>query len=331
MNVPMPWCPPPQDCEPCPPPFPCPPAPPGPPPWYSPPTPPWYPGANGGVSFGTDYPQNPCRGHFLWDGTALWLWDGVSWQKIGGSSGGTAQAAVAAVGATPPLNPIAGMLWWNGSTLMVWDGTAMIWKPVSAAPKGGLIGVNFYMASQAISIPSGVTQAFVQMWGGSGGSGGANNSFSAGTGGAGYLEKFLTGLVAGNTMNFTFGAAGAGGTVGGAGTAGGNSSLSSGSQSIPMMTAGGSPGTPPGTATTWPAYFAPGGAGGTATGGDINIAGTNGFSTPENTSVWNALAGSNNFSEGATGVGSAGPAGGAGPAVSGNAGTPGGLKITWYS
>lgn len=60
-----------------------PPAPPGPPPWFSPPTPPWYPGANAGVSFGTEYPNNPMRGHFLWDGAVLWLFDGVSWQRIG--------------------------------------------------------------------------------------------------------------------------------------------------------------------------------------------------------------------------------------------------------
>jgi len=98
MNQPMPWWGPPP-CEPCPPPFPVPqcapmpcppPCPPGPPPWFSPPTPPWYPGANAGVSFGTSYPQNPCRGHFLWDGQALWLFDGVSWQRVGPAAGGAA-------------------------------------------------------------------------------------------------------------------------------------------------------------------------------------------------------------------------------------------------
>jgi hypothetical protein len=73
----QPWFPDPQ-CAPCPPPFP-----PCPPPVFSPPTPPWYPGANAGVSFGTQFPPNPCRGHFLWDGSILWMWDGVAWQKIG--------------------------------------------------------------------------------------------------------------------------------------------------------------------------------------------------------------------------------------------------------
>lgn len=93
----------PPGCAPCPPPFPppCPPCPPmippGCPPWFSPPTPPWYPGANAGVSFGTTYPQNPCRGHFLWDGKTLWLFDGVSWQTIGpaGSTpGGVPEAPI---------------------------------------------------------------------------------------------------------------------------------------------------------------------------------------------------------------------------------------------
>lgn len=41
--------------------------------------PPWYPGANGGVSFGTVEPANPIRGHLWWDGTYLWLFDGRNW------------------------------------------------------------------------------------------------------------------------------------------------------------------------------------------------------------------------------------------------------------
>lgn len=41
--------------------------------------PPWYPGANGGVSFGTVEPANPMRGHLWWDGTFLWVFDGRNW------------------------------------------------------------------------------------------------------------------------------------------------------------------------------------------------------------------------------------------------------------
>jgi hypothetical protein len=89
---------------PCPPPAtscpvqPCPPVacPPCPPPWYGPPRPPWYPGASGGVSFGTTAPQFPIRGHFWWDGALLHMWDGVEWETIGptapGAGGGVPEA-----------------------------------------------------------------------------------------------------------------------------------------------------------------------------------------------------------------------------------------------
>jgi hypothetical protein len=56
------------------------------PPVFSGPTqqPPWYPGANGGVSFGATPPPNPVRGHMFWDGTVFWLFDGAAWVNIGG-------------------------------------------------------------------------------------------------------------------------------------------------------------------------------------------------------------------------------------------------------
>jgi hypothetical protein len=87
--------------------------------------PPWYPGANGGVSFGATAPANPVRGHMWWDGTSFWLFDGAAWVAIGGSgaSGG------AATGTTPPSNPFNGQQWFNGSVLYIWDGNA--WVPTS--------------------------------------------------------------------------------------------------------------------------------------------------------------------------------------------------------
>jgi hypothetical protein len=48
--------------------------------------PPWYPGANGGVSFGAVAPPNPVRGHMWWDGSTFWLFDGAAWVGVGGSS-----------------------------------------------------------------------------------------------------------------------------------------------------------------------------------------------------------------------------------------------------
>lgn len=117
-------------CDDCgPPPFPCPPSgfpPPGCPPWWSGAnSPPWYPGANAGVSFGASPPSNPVRGHFWWDGTIMWMFDGAAWEQIGGAgtSGGTPPSN------NPPANPSPGEQWFNGSTLFIWDGNA--WIPVS--------------------------------------------------------------------------------------------------------------------------------------------------------------------------------------------------------
>jgi hypothetical protein len=73
------------------------------PPVFSGPTqqPPWYPGANGGVSFGLAAPANPVRGHLWWDGTTFWLFDGAAWVSISsGASGlkGVIDGSVAAPG-----------------------------------------------------------------------------------------------------------------------------------------------------------------------------------------------------------------------------------------
>jgi hypothetical protein len=58
------------------------------PPVFSGPTqqPPWYPGANGGVSFGAVAPSNPVRGHMWWDGMTFWLFDGAAWVGVGGTA-----------------------------------------------------------------------------------------------------------------------------------------------------------------------------------------------------------------------------------------------------
>ena len=126
------WC---NDpCNPCPPggaipPFPCPPPgwpPAGCPPWWSSVnSTPWYPGANAGVSFGApgQYPPNPVRGHFFWDGQTLWMFDGAAWVGTGGAATSSTPPS-----ANPPANPSPGTQWFNGTTLYVWDGNA--WVPV---------------------------------------------------------------------------------------------------------------------------------------------------------------------------------------------------------
>jgi hypothetical protein len=97
------------------------------PPVFSGPTnqPPWYPGANGGVSFGAVAPPNPVRGHLWWNGVTFSLFDGATWVPIGGSGAGGGTAT----GSTPPASPFPGQMWFNGSVLFVWDGTA--WVPTS--------------------------------------------------------------------------------------------------------------------------------------------------------------------------------------------------------
>lgn len=112
-------------CDPdCSPSQPCPPF--GPPVFSGPAgQPPWYPGANGGVSFGASAPNNPVRGHLWWNGATFFLFDGATWVPFGGAGAGGG----AATGTTPPANPFPGQQWFNGSVLFVWDGNA--WIPTS--------------------------------------------------------------------------------------------------------------------------------------------------------------------------------------------------------
>jgi hypothetical protein len=88
--------------------------------------PPWYPGANGGVSFGATAPPNPIRGHLWWNGLTLYLFDGAAWVFVGGQGAG---GTVTPPSTAAPANPVPGQQWFNGTTLFVWDGNA--WIPVS--------------------------------------------------------------------------------------------------------------------------------------------------------------------------------------------------------
>ncbi len=184
-----------------------------------------------------------------------------------------------------------------------------------AAGSGAFVSVVNYtsIGSGAVTIPAGATRAYVQMWGATGGSGSSAGGPSGGTGAGGYLEKYLTGLTAGNTLTYTQGAFGAAG-VGSAGGNGGTTTLASGSQAISTLTCNGSNGSAASTTNSL------GTAGGTATGGDVNITGQHGG----NTAAVNLIfpGGSNFFSTGANGAPGSSP---------GNAGNSGGLLITWYT
>lgn len=120
-------------------------------------------------------------------------------------------------------------------------------QAIAALVSGSLVGFNVYTSSQTITNP-GATKAIVMMVGGTAGS----NSSGVGAAGAGALLKYLTGLSGGLTLVLTCGAAGSSSGSGGAST------LVSGTQSISTLTANGG------------VYNS---AGGTASGGDINVKG----------------------------------------------------------
>ena len=137
--------------------------PPAPGPWFAPPTSPWYPGANGGISFGNVAPINPVRGHLWWTGTVLALWDGAAWVNTanggiivppqnGSIPPGTGGVIISS---TAPGNPVAGMQWWDGSVLRVFDGVQ--WNIVgpggAAGPVPTTTRVFFLSQSTTVTIP----------------------------------------------------------------------------------------------------------------------------------------------------------------------------------
>jgi hypothetical protein len=103
--------------------------------------PPWYPGANGGVSFGAAAPPNPVRGHMWWDGTTFWLFDGAAWVSISPSAGSPAGGTHSFVQPSAPSSAVTGDVWWNGKEFYVWDGLA--WNAVGPSlPVGVTDGSN---------------------------------------------------------------------------------------------------------------------------------------------------------------------------------------------
>ena len=142
---------------------------------------------------------------------------------------------------------------------------------ISALP--GILAQRF-TSSGTFTIPTGVTAIKATVVGAGGGAGGIDRSAlgsSAGGGGATAIS-WLTGLTSGATLTVTVGAAGTGGTPYN-GTAGGTSSLASGTQAITTISSTGGSG---GYGTQAGGPEANPVAGGTATGGQINIPGGQG-------------------------------------------------------
>jgi hypothetical protein len=100
------------------------------------------------------------------------------------------------------------------------------WKLPALRP-GFATGVQTFLISGSFTVPFGVTQVEVEVWGGGSGTFASVNSIASGGGsGGGYARKRVTGLITGQTISVVVGGGGAAGISGGsAPTAGGSSSF----------------------------------------------------------------------------------------------------------
>ena len=250
-----------------------------------------------------------------------------------GSTSGSVTVKAAAAAGTSTVFQLPATNGTNGYVLQT-DGTGVTsWAASGGGSSSGtLISVVSYTSSQTVTIPTGATQAYVELWGGTGGSGGNNiagNGSATGGGGA-YLEKYLTGLTAGNTLALTIGAGGTAGvgstTTPTAGGNGGSSTLGSGTQTISTLTSPGGGGSGIGNSGIF------GSGASIATGGDFNT--TGGWGNNQPTVVSGALlqAVIGGVTGGAKSFGAKGNQYiycGTTPS-SGYVGTAGGCTIYWY-
>ena len=193
---------------------------------------------------------------------------------------------------------------------------ALSWKLPMLRPGFGT-GVQNYSASGVFTVPTGISQVEVEVWGGGSGSfASIAGAPSGGGAGGGYAKKRVTGLTPGQQIPVTLGAGGSAGTVGGvAPTGGGTSSFGSyvsatgGSLNYLATTASPQNGaTPPGAGV----------------GGDVNLPGSAGQGGAGNQGGMGgagAMGGTQN--SGTTGVNGLFPGGGASGAGTGaNGATP---------
>jgi len=187
------------------------------------------------------------------------------------------------------------------------------WKLPALSPGFGG-GYQQFTTSSSFTVPPGVTQVEVELWGGGSGSyASISDAASGGGGGGGYARKRIVGLTPGQSIVVTVGAGGANGTVGGA-PAGSGTSSSFG----PYVSATG------GTLNPTANVNAPqnGASPGFGVGGDVNLTGSAGqssFMSAGGIGGGAPMGGS----QGSGGIGNGGlfPGGGASGAGTGSSGT----------
>ena len=166
----------------------------------------------------------------------------------------------------------------NSGKYLTTDGSVASWASVTSG--GQLLRAPQILTSgTTYTTPADCTKIYVECVGGGGGGGGRNSAASAVFGGGGgsgaYAAKLFT-VTASTAYTYAIGAGGAGASAGGAGGAAGSTTFTVGGTTI---TAGGGAGGGPTVYLFNVLYDGAGGAGGTATNGDININGAGGGSS----------------------------------------------------
>jgi len=190
----------------------------------------------------------------------------------------------------------------------------LIWKLPALRPGFGS-GVQTFATNGSFSVPAGVTQVEVEVWGAGAGSFASVPGLPSGGGsGGGYAKKLITGLIPGQFLSVTVGSGGAGGTTSGAvAQSGGTSSfgqiVSATGGSVNYLSTPGQPqngGTPPGVGV----------------GGDVNFTGSAGTAAILNQGGMGAAApiggAQNSGTTANAGTFPGGGAAGAGTGVAGN-------------
>lgn len=208
----------------------------------------------------------------------------------------------------------------GASCIVVCSGAALSTLGKTAT-QAGYANRQIFTNTGTFTVPAGVTRVFVEVWGGGGGGGDVSViQSSPGGGGGGYTNKLITGLMPGSTVSVTVGAAGTPGAGASGGSIGGTGGTSSfGAHCSATGGVGGDGRGISGASYTW---GNPGGAGGSGTGGDLNLTGAPGQM---------AMDGAHGDTSGAGGAGARGAGGGAGVRTKGDValggiggGTPGG-------